>query len=83
MMTEEQCKSAFKRRFPKLTITQVVDLDNTSYVVTAVRDPNKTDYNDPFYRVNKKTAKITGFNPMENLKKYSNALYNQERQRRN
>lgn len=77
MMTEEQCRSAFKRRFPKLTITQVVDLDDTSYVVTALRDPNKEDDNDPFYLVNKRTAKIRNYSPMEDIEKYSDALYKQ------
>lgn len=83
MMTEDQCRSAFKRKFPRLTITNIVDLDDTSYVVTALLDPNKEDDNDPFFRVNKRTAKITNYSPMEDLEKYSNALYAQLNKNKN
>lgn len=76
MKSLEECKKIFKNKFPNLTITNVVDLDKNSYVFTALLNPNKVNDNDPFYMINKNTGKISEYNPILDLERYSNALYN-------
>lgn len=82
MMTLEECKSLFNKKHPNLTITNAVDLDRVSYVFTALEDPNKNDDNDPFFKIDKVTGSIRPYSPIEDLDKYSNALYRQNRKNR-
>lgn len=51
--------------------------DGIWYVFTALEDPDKEDDNDPFYKMDKITGKILPYSPIEDLDKYSNALYKQ------
>lgn len=82
MLSLDECKSIFNKKHPELTITNAVDLDRIWYVFTALEDPNKPDDNDPFYKIDKFSGKIKAYSPIEDLDKYSEALYRQNRKNR-
>ena len=63
---------------PKLIITDIVDLDQTSYVFTAVENPKQADYGDPFYKIDKITGKISPYSPINDLDRYTNAKQRQK-----
>lgn len=66
----------FKKQFPKLIVTRVIDYDSDHYVLEAVNDLNATDYNCPYYGVNKRTGKITSFIPTFDLDTFFYAVDN-------
>lgn len=59
---------------PDRTPTYVCNYDNLLYVVTALRDPNKPEYNDPFWSVNKRTGEVKPFSPAGDLEKFGEAM---------
>lgn len=74
MITSERVIQHFKRQFPKLVVTRVIDYDTIHYVVEAVRDLKVPDYNCPYYGVDKRTGEITSFIPTFDLDEFFNAL---------
>ena len=74
----EKCKERFKKAYPKLTITDTLDLDQASYVFTAVENPKHSDYSDPFYKIDKITGKISPYSPINDLDRYVNAKQRQK-----
>ena len=67
MITLEQAKELLIKKYPKLQITKAVDYDDEHYVIEAVEDLEKTDYNSPYYGVDKNTGEVTSFSPGADL----------------
>lgn len=72
-MTVLEASRKLQQAHPELYITDGVDYDEDLFVFTAVDDPSATQYDDPFYSVNKRTGEIKPFLPILNLKKFSEA----------
>ena len=67
---------AFKAKFPKLIVTRVIDYDREHFVVEALENLSKPNYNNPYYGVDKKTYKITGFIPSFDMDAFIDAVEN-------
>lgn len=75
MISIDEAREIFEEQNPELTITKIVDYDNQSYVLCAVKDPdNSFDEMDPFYSVDKRTKEISWFSPMLDLEKFSRMM---------
>lgn len=75
-MNYEKAINIFEKEFPKLTILKCVDYDEEHYVIEAVEDVDATDYNSPYYGVDKKTGKVTSFIPSMDLDAFFEAVEN-------
>lgn len=80
-MIDEKYLTQFKKKNPGLTITNIVDLDNKYCVITAVKNPKVMNDNDPFFKIDKSNGLYVPYSPMEDLDKYSEALYRQNRRK--
>lgn len=81
MIKYEEAKKIFKKKYPDLTITESCELHsggNVYFLFTAVKDPNKTDYSDPYYAVNVKDGKIYNYVPFADFENYSDAVKNRK-----
>lgn len=76
MITAQQAARQLKKIHPERTITMCLDYDNKHYIFEALIDPKKTDYDAPFYAVDKSSGKVTCFSPAEDLDKFFDALDN-------
>lgn len=56
----------FKKIYPKLTITLIVNYSVGYFIIEAVEDPSHNTSYDSLYAVNKKNGRITSFTPAEN-----------------
>ena len=74
-MTVGEAIKRLKAKYPKLHVIDGCDYDKDHYMFTAVEDPNKVDYNDPYYAVNKKSGLIYSVDPTADLAKFSRAYY--------
>jgi len=63
----------FNKKFPNLTVTKILDSDDY-YVIEAVEDLNRRDYNDPYWAMHKKTNKIIKYNPSFDLESFFELL---------
>lgn len=75
-MSPYDAAKAVKKAEPSRTPTYVCDYDPSLYIVTALRDPKKPEYADPFWSVDKKTGKVQHFSPAGDLEKFGNAMTN-------
>lgn len=75
-MNVNKVMSVFRAKFPKLTITRVIDYDREHFVVEALEDLSKLNYNNPYYGVDKKSSKITGFIPSFDMDAFIDAVEN-------
>lgn len=66
--------AVFTKKFPNLTVTRCIDYDKRHFVIEAVEDTTATDHNSPYYGVDKKTGKITGFVPALDLDAFFDAV---------
>lgn len=66
----------FKREFPELTITRVLDYDKKHFVIEAVKDLEIADYNCPYYGLDKHSGEITSFIPTFDLDEFFDAIEN-------
>lgn len=73
MITAKEAKIALNKKYPSLTVLSGIDYDTNYYVFEAVEDTTKTDYNLPFYAVDKKNGKVYSFSPMDDLDKFDEA----------
>lgn len=74
MMTVDQAKEKFNKEYPDKNIKAVAAYDNNTYLFIAMDKGNDKEVGDPNYLINKKTGKITQFNPMDNFEKFNSAL---------
>ena len=74
MMNYKQAIIAFRKKFPKLTVTRCIDYDKEHYVVEALENVNVPNYNSPYYGVDKRTGKITGFIPAFDIEGFNEAV---------
>lgn len=65
---------AFAKKFPALTVTRCIDYDKRHFVIEAVEDTTAANYNSPYYGIDKKTGKITGFVPALDLDAFFDAV---------
>ena len=76
MYTPKAALQMFNREHRDLTVTAMGNYKTSHYVLTAVKDPNKTDYSDPYYLVNKETGRATQFIPqLDDIDELQNAFY--------
>ena len=66
----------FAKRFPNLTVLRCINYSNEHYIIEAVEDPKVTDYNSPFYAVNKNSGEVTSFIPALDLDAFFDAVDN-------
>lgn len=76
MVKPRKAVDDFKKAHPDLTVTTVLDYDENYYVLEAVKDTSKTDYNAPFFAIGKKDGKIVNFTPGEDFDKFFDAMDN-------
>lgn len=76
MMNFKQAMNEFIKHSPDLTILRCIDYDSEHYVIEAVKDPNVTDYNSPYYGVDKNTGAISSFIPTFDLPAFFDAVRN-------
>lgn len=72
-MTPEDAMRMFNRKYSKLKITSMFDRKEY-YILTAVENPNETDYNAPFYAVHKKTGQVTNYTPLADFDEFAKAM---------
>lgn len=75
-MTHIDALKTFRKQYPNLTVTEMLDYSRTYFLITAVKDVTKNDYNDPYYAVNKKTGQIMHYHPMSDLENFIDAKQN-------
>lgn len=74
MMSPYDAAKAVKKVEPSRTPTYVCDYDSSTYVVTALLNPKKPEYSDPFWSVDKKTGKVSRFSPASDLERFGEAM---------
>lgn len=75
MITEEKALSIFSEKYPKLTVTKIVDYDKTHFVICAIQDmKNMFEELDPFYAVDKINGRITYFSPAGDLEHFGKLM---------
>lgn len=72
MINPRQAASILRKKHPELTITECVELPN-HWLFTAVENPNETDYNDPFYAIEKRSGKVCSYSPFDDIDNFNNA----------
>lgn len=73
-MTVEQAKGVFRKEYPDKDIKAIAAFDNSSFLFVAMDKGNSKEVGDPNYLINKKTGKITQFNPLDDIQKFNTAL---------
>lgn len=74
MITPKQAGDAVKQKYPKFTIGPVFDYDQTHFVVEATEKTNETDFNAPYYAVDKSSGKVSCFAPGDDFDKWFDCL---------
>lgn len=74
-MTHTEALGVFKKKYPKLTITDMFDYSDEYYIITAVSGKGN-DFDDPFYAVNKNTSEILRYHPMSDFSNFVDARAN-------
>lgn len=67
-------KTMFTEYYPNLMIVAIYRLSKSEYVVEALEDVNVKNYNDPFYKVNINTGRVTGYLPILELDRFMKAV---------
>lgn len=75
-MSLTEAKMHLKMKYPSRQVMQAIDYDDSWYLLMAVEDPESIDYDSPWYAVNKRTGDVRTFNPIDQLEKFTDALYN-------
>lgn len=78
MLNVKQAMNSLKKKYPKRQVTQAIDYDKTWFLFLAVEDPNKIDYDSPYYAVHKQTGKVCSYNPVDELEKFTDAIDNRQ-----
>lgn len=73
-MDYKQALVAVQKAEPERTVTACCDYDSDYYIVTAVKNTNGVDKNDPFFAVSKRTKEIIPFSPASNIDKFDEAM---------
>lgn len=73
-MIFEDAIKRFKSQFPELIVLRCIDYDDKHFVIEAVENLDITDYNDPYYGVDKDTGEVTGFIPSLDLDAFFDAV---------
>lgn len=75
-MDYKQAIFEFAKQFPKLKVLRCIDYSNDHYIMEAVEATDVTDYNSPFYAVNKNSGEVTTFIPTLDLDAFFDAVEN-------
>lgn len=73
-MGADEIKTIFKRTHKSLNVLKIADYDDSNYIIEAVEDEEKIDYNAPFYLMNKESKVVIPFSPLENIEKFRKAF---------
>lgn len=71
-MTMEIAKDVVKKNNPKMTIVQSLELPK--WYVFALKPNNGDVLMDPYVSVDKKTGKVSGWNPQMDLENFKKAI---------
>ena len=63
MMQANEAVRLLEKKHPDLTVTSAFD-GGKYYILSAVKDPKKVDYDSPFYAVFKQTGEVTYYSPL-------------------
>ena len=73
-MTETEALKLFKKKYPKLTATKIVNADKNHFLVVAFEDINKKyEEIDPYYYIDKTTKEI-GFYTITDIIEFSKLI---------
>ena len=75
-MNFNEAIKVFSSKFPDLIVTRCIDYDEQHFVIEAIKDFIRSDYNSPYYAVGKNDKRITGFIPSLDLDEFFNAIEN-------
>lgn len=64
----------FNQKKSGLVISAIYQLTKTEYIVEAKENAVAEDYNDPFYKVDVATGKVTNYLPIEELDRFIEAV---------
>lgn len=76
MLTYKQAAAVLLKKYPQKKITMAIDYDSKWFIFMVVEDENSIDLDSPFYAVNKHTGDIRTYSPVDDLEKYTEAVYN-------
>lgn len=63
MISYKEAIRIFKNKYPDQTITLVLDYDKDWWVIEAPKNLIETDYDAPYYGVNKKDGRVAYYSP--------------------
>ena len=75
-MGYKEAITIFNEKFVDLIVTRCIDYDEQHFVVEAVKNLSKPNYNSPYYAIDKKDKSITGFVPGLDLDAFFDAIDN-------
>ena len=73
ILTKNDAIERVKQKYPKRKATQIIDYDNSWYLVAAV-EGNSVDFDSPYFAVNKHTGIIRTYSPIDDLEKFTEAI---------
>lgn len=76
MVSEKKAVSILLNKYPKKKVTQIIDYDSKWFLLLAVENPNKVDFDSPYFAVNKQSGAIRSYSPIDDLDKFTEAIQN-------
>lgn len=76
MVGEKKAISLLLNKYPNKKVTQVIDYDSNWFLLLAVDNFNKVDFDSPYFAINKYTGAIRSYSPIDDLDKFTEAIQN-------
>ncbi len=76
MLTPKEAYFRFKAEHKDLEVKEACLYKGKAYIFIAPRVKEGRDYNDPFYAVDRRTGKVSHFQPMNDLEGFQMAMFN-------
>lgn len=73
MLTKHDAVKKIKEKYPKRRPTQVIDYDDHWFLVAAPSG-NDTDFDSPYFAVNKRVGIVRTYSPLDDLEKFTEAI---------
>ena len=78
MLNVQQAINALRKTYPKRQITQAIDYDSKWFLFLAVENPDRVDFDSPYYAVDKQTGAVRSYSPVDDLEKFTDAVYTRQ-----
>lgn len=76
MISSSEAMAAVKKKYPAREVVQIIDYDSDWWIVAAVENKNKMDFDSPYYAVDKDTMEIRSYSPIDDLENFTDAIQN-------